>query len=203
MSILSRLRARRFLDAAAAERLLAGRGVPGDAPAGQQVLARALELISGPGSEEELAGEVVAAAVFVRVPPPGQAGPGRGGMRLGVGGTAVYGVLSPDSHKAAPLPLRVPSPGLAVSPSRIPRGAPRVSTKGHRARHSITRPLAQVPRPTGRPATAGGAPARSCPPTSWGPASRHWAADAASWPPPFLCRGSDRNGWDPADSQDW
>ena|ERR1700730_5712186 len=69
MLILSHLRARRCLDAAGAEGLLAGRGVPAQAPAGRQALARLPEIAAGPGSDQELAREAAAAA-FVRVVSP-------------------------------------------------------------------------------------------------------------------------------------
>ncbi|SRR5712692_92774 len=59
--------ARRSMDAASAEGLLAGRPVPAGAPADQQSLARLLASASGPASERELAGEAAAVAAFVQV----------------------------------------------------------------------------------------------------------------------------------------
>jgi hypothetical protein len=56
---------RRCLDAATAEGLLAGRGVPEDSPPGQQALARLLEIAAGPPGDEELSGVAVAVAGFV------------------------------------------------------------------------------------------------------------------------------------------
>jgi hypothetical protein len=138
MSILSRLRARQCLDAAAAERLLAGRGVPGDAPAGQRALARALEVISGPGTEPELADEVAAAAAFVQVTSQGRARrrPGRVlaavACAIAVGGTAAYGALSPGHHKAAPMPFGVPASRHVVPAPRVtptPHGEPQAHPK--------------------------------------------------------------------------
>jgi hypothetical protein len=134
MWILSRLRSRRGLDAASAEGLLAGRGVPPGAPADQQALARLLEVAAEPGSERELAGEVAAAAMFVQV--TSQARPHRTARRalvvaacaVAVGGTAVYaGVVPVPHHKMAPVPFGVPAghhagPGTpaARTPSRPP-----------------------------------------------------------------------------------
>jgi hypothetical protein len=136
MSILSRLRARRFLDAATAERLLAGRGVPGDAPAGQQALARALEIISGPGTEQEMADEVAAAAAFVQVTSQVRSRhlPRRVlvavACAIAVGGTAAYGALSPGNHKAAPLPFGVPASHHVVPAQRV-TGTPQGRARNH------------------------------------------------------------------------
>jgi hypothetical protein len=139
MSIRSRLSARRSLDAVTAERLLAGRGVPGDAPAGQQALARALEIISGPGTEQELAGEVAAAAAFVQVVASQVRSRRLAGRALvavacviAVGGTAAYGALSSGSHKAAPVQFGVPASRHAVPAPRVtgtPEGEPQAHPK--------------------------------------------------------------------------
>jgi hypothetical protein len=116
MSLFSRLRARRCLDAAAAESLLAGRGAPADAPAPQRALARLLEAAAGPGNEQELAGEVAAAAAFVQVTT--QAAPNRGRRRalaaaalaITVAGTTAYAVAVPHTHhRAVPAPFGVPA----------------------------------------------------------------------------------------------
>jgi hypothetical protein len=124
MWILSRLRARSSLDAASAEGLLAGRGVPSGAPADQHALARLLEVAAGPGTERELAGEVAAAAMFVQVSSQGK--PHRTARRalvvaacaVAVGGTAVYASVVPvPHHKMAPVPFGVPAGHHAVSGS--------------------------------------------------------------------------------------
>jgi hypothetical protein len=137
MSIRSRLSARRSLDVVTAERLLAGRGVPGDAPAGQQALARALEIISGPGTGQELAGEVAAAAAFVQVNSQVRSRhlAGRALVAvacvIAVGGTAGYGSLS-GSHKAAPVQFGVPASHHAVLAPRVtrtPEGEPQAHPK--------------------------------------------------------------------------
>lgn len=116
MWFLSRLRARRFLDAASAEALLAGRGVAPGAPADQQALAQVLEIAAGPGSDQELAGEVAAAAMFVQV--ISQVKPHRTARRalvvaacaVAVGGSAVYASVAPvPHHKIAPIPFGVPA----------------------------------------------------------------------------------------------
>ena len=142
MWFLSRLRARRSLDAASAEALLAGRGIPPGAPADQQALAQVLEIAAGPGSAQELAGEVAAAAVFVQVTT--QAKPHRSARRalavaacaVAVGGTAaVYATLAPaPHHKIAPVPFGVPAehhtlPATTAPPR--PPGRPTASP-GHR-----------------------------------------------------------------------
>jgi hypothetical protein len=158
MSILSRLSARRSLDAATAERLLAGRGVPGDAPSGQQALARALEIISGPGTEQELADEVAAAAAFVQV--TSQVRSRHLARRvlaamacvIAVGGIAAYGVLSPGNHKAAPLPFGVPASHHMVPAPRVtdtPQGRARNHPKGqaaYREGHPAISPSARLRR---------------------------------------------------------
>src|SRR5215467_8782429 len=117
MSILSRLRARRSLDAASAEALLAGLGVPAQAPADQQALARVLEAAAAPGREKELAGEVAAAAAFVQA--ISEVKPRRAVRRavaavacvVVVGGTAVYAgvVASPHHNKMVVVPYGVPA----------------------------------------------------------------------------------------------
>ena len=143
MSIRSRLRARRSVDAESAEGLLAGRGVPPEAPAGQHALARLLELAARPGSEQELAGEVAAAAMFVQV--TSQARSRMAARRvlaavacaLAVGGAAVYGsVVSPPPHKTVPIQFgvpalrhAVPAPDVTAVPSRQPE-KPQVHPEG-------------------------------------------------------------------------
>ncbi len=154
MSIRSRRRARRCLDADSAEGLLAGRGAPPGAPAGQQALARLLELAAGPGSEQELAGEVAAAAMFVQV--TSRARSRRAARRvlaavacvLAVGGAAVYGsAVSPPPHTTVPVQFgvpalrhAVPAPDVTAVPSRQP-GAPHVHPDGQAGRQ-VSRPAA-------------------------------------------------------------
>ena len=134
----SRFKPRRSLDAASAEGLLAGRGVPPGAPADQQALARLLEVAAGPGSEQELAGEVAAAAMFVQV--TSEVRSHRTARRalvvaacaVAVGGTAVYASVVPvPHHKMARVPYGVPAghraaPGspAARAPSRPPATSP-------------------------------------------------------------------------------
>jgi len=153
MSFLSRLRARRSLDAASAEGLLARRGVPPGAPAGQHALARLLEIAARPGSEQELAGEVAAAAVFVQV--TAQVRSRKAARRvllaaacvLAVGGTAVYaGVVSPPLRKMAPVPFGVPAsrhtvlaPAVTGVPSRQP-GKLHVHPKDQSGHREFPRP---------------------------------------------------------------
>lgn len=67
MPHVARLGDRQHLDVATAEGLLAGRGVPGDSPPGQQALARMLEIAARPAGDEELAGVAAAVAGFVLV----------------------------------------------------------------------------------------------------------------------------------------
>lgn len=145
MSILSRRRARRSLDPATAERLLAGRGVPGGCPAARQALARALEVASGPGTARELADEVAAVATFVQV--TSQAGSRRLARRamaaaacaIAVGGSVAYGALAPGDHRAAPAQFGVPAPSRAVPPAPAPRAAPgtaRLHPEAPRARQA-------------------------------------------------------------------
>ena len=159
MSILSRLRARRLLDAARAEALLAGLGVPAQAPAGQQALARVLEAAAAPGSEKELAGQVAAAAAFVQV--TSEVKPRRAARRalaavvcaVVVGGTAVYAgvVASPHHNKMVVVPFGVPaahphglhssgpgSPGRAVGQDS--RDGWGLGRSGHRPVHPVTSP---------------------------------------------------------------
>ncbi len=105
MWFLSRLRARRTLDAASAEALL----------------AQLLEIAAGAASPRELAGEVAAAATFVQV--ISQARPRRTARRVlvvaacavAVGGTAVYASVAPaPHHKMTPAPFGVPADHHAV-----------------------------------------------------------------------------------------
>ena len=138
MSLLARLRARRSLDAARAEALLAGRGVPSGAPADHQALARVLEVAARPGTAQELADEVAAAAAFVQV--ASQVRPRRTARRAvvaaacvaAVGGTvAVYATVVPSPHHTVvPLPFGVPAahptaqaPAVRTAPSQRPAGA--------------------------------------------------------------------------------
>jgi hypothetical protein len=144
MSFLSRLRARRYLDAASAEALLAGRGVPAGAPADQRDLARLLEIAAKPGSEQELGGQVAAAAMFVQVTSQGK--PRKIARRVlaaaacatAVAGSVVYASAVPSPHhKMAPVPFGVPAehhtvPGPAVT--RVPSRQP-----GRRQVHPQTR----------------------------------------------------------------
>ena len=163
MSLFSRLRARRSLDSVTAEGLLAGRGVPGNSPPGQHELARLLEIAAGPGSEEELAGDVAAAAAFVQV--TSQVKPRKttrwalvaAACAVAVGGTAVYAsVLPSPHHKMVPVPFGVPAshhaipaPAATRPPLRPPggwRAHPSSQTAGRNARQA-TNP--KVPQPGG------------------------------------------------------
>jgi len=153
MSFVSRLRARRSLDQVTAEGLLAGRGVPGDSPPGQQALARLLEVAAGPGSEEELAGEVAAAAVFVQVTSQVRS---RHLTRralaavacvLAVGGSIAYGA-QPHAHRS-----RVPDqwgiPRHAVTAPPV-TSAPAPQPGSRRAGHQAARPGPSLSPPVHR-----------------------------------------------------
>jgi hypothetical protein len=67
MPDLPRFGTRQLPDATSAEGLLAGRGAAPGAPAGQQDLARLLEIAAGPATSQELAGEAAAVTAFARV----------------------------------------------------------------------------------------------------------------------------------------
>jgi hypothetical protein len=127
--------ARRSVDAVTAEALLAGRGVPADAPAAQQALELLLEVAAGPGSEQELAGEVAAAAAFVQVTSKVRSRSitrrvlAAAACVIAVGGAVAYvGTASaplphrtpPSLHSTAPVPFGVP-----VAPHEVP--APHVT----------------------------------------------------------------------------
>lgn len=137
MWFLSRLRARRTLDAASAEALLAGRGVAPGAPADQQALAQLLEIAAGPASAGELAGEVAAAAMFVQVT-TSQARPHRTARRVlvvaacavAVGGTAVYASVAPaPHHKMTPAPFGVPDHHAVPSPAAHSNPSPPATSR--------------------------------------------------------------------------
>jgi hypothetical protein len=70
MSSFFRRIGRRPLGAAVAEDLLAGRGAATGAPAGQQALARVLEIAAGPPTDRELANEAAYVAAFVLATSP-------------------------------------------------------------------------------------------------------------------------------------
>jgi hypothetical protein len=138
MSLLSRFRARRSLDAARAEALLTGHGIPAGAPADQQALARVLEIAARPGTAQELADEVAAAAAFVQVStyvkPRRSARRAMAAAACAVavgGGVAVFATVVPSPHhKMLPLPFGVPAArptapasALTRSPSRRPGAA--------------------------------------------------------------------------------
>lgn len=159
MSFLARLRARRSLDAARAEALLAGSGVPPGAPADHQALARVLEVAARPGTAQELADEVAAAAAFVLL--ASQVKPRKTARRamaaaacvVAVGGSvAVYATVLPSPHhKVVPLPFGVPAahptaqaPVVRTAPSRRPADAG--ALRGPRpAAGSFTWPGTRVP----------------------------------------------------------
>lgn len=151
MPILSRLRDRRSVEAACARALFAGRGLPPGAPARQQVLARLLEAAAGPATEQELSGEVAAAAAFVQV--TSQPRPRRAARRalsaaacaVAVGGAVGYATVMPSPHhKMVPVQFGVPGAHRAVpAATRAPLRLPR-SPQG--------RPEAQAVHRTARPA---------------------------------------------------
>lgn len=165
MGYFPRFRSRRSLTAATAEGLLAGRGVPGGAPAGQQALARLLEMAAAPGSEQELAGEVAAAAGFVQVTSQAAS---RGVIRrvlaagacvIAVGGAAAYAsVVSHPPHKMAHVPFGVPATPPAAPAPRVTGSPPpqwgrlRINPQGqsgYQMSHAATGPSVQL-RPGGR-----------------------------------------------------
>jgi hypothetical protein len=138
MSILSRLRALRSADAACARALFAGQGLPPRAPARQQALADLLEAAAGPGTAQELAGEVAAAAAFVQV--TSQHKPRRTTRRVLVaaacavaaGGTAVYATVLPSPHhKTVPVPFGVPASHHMVPAPAATRVPPRLPERWH------------------------------------------------------------------------
>ncbi len=162
MSLLSRLRARRSLDAARAEALLAGRGVPSEAPADQHALAQVLEIAGGPGSAQELAGEVAAAAAFVQVitqvkaRKPARRALAAAACAVAVGGTAVYAIVMPSPHhNTAPVPFGVPAahrtvqaPAVTRVPSRQPwkRQTHPKAQSGHPKTHLAMNPAVPLRR---------------------------------------------------------
>jgi len=159
MRYFPRSSARRSLTAATAEQLLAGGGVRGDAPTGQQALARVLEAAARSGSEQELAGEVAAAAAFVQVASRARS---RAVTRrtlaaaacvvTGVCGAVAYtSVMSPMSHPKVRVPYGVPPTPAAVHAPRVPAspapqpGMLRTSPggqSGYRAGHPVISPRA-------------------------------------------------------------
>jgi hypothetical protein len=163
MSIPSRLRALRSPDAACARALFVGQDLPPGAPAGQQALARLLEVAAGPGTAQELAGEVAAAAAFVQV--TSQVRPRKttrwalvaAACAVAVGGTAMYAsVLPSPHHKMVPVPFGVPAshhaipaPAATRPPLRPPGGwhAHPSSPTADRKAHQATNP--KVPQPGG------------------------------------------------------
>jgi len=157
MSFFSRRRAGR-LDATSADELLAGRGVPADAPAGQHALARVLEIAARPGTEQELAGEVAAAAMFVQVVAQARA---RARARRAVAAAAC--ALAVGGAAVAAAAVAAPAPPRTAMPARfgIPGWDPAVRTPAARdvpARHRHQRPgrifssPPTHPRPPGRSA---------------------------------------------------
>ena len=136
--------ARRSIDAASAEALLAGRGVPADAPAAQQALELLLEVAAGPGSEQELAGEVAAAAAFVQVTSKARS---RSVTRrvlaaaacvIAAGGAAAYAGTA-----SAPRPDRTPPSLRSTAP--VPFGVP-VAPHANPAPHVTAGPPPQARR---------------------------------------------------------
>ena len=140
MSILSRLRALRSPDAACARALFAGRGLGPGVPPGPQALAHVLEVAAGPGTPEELAGEVAAAAAFVQV--TSRVKPRRtarlalaaAACAVAVGAAAVYASVVPSPHhKSVPVPFGVPASHHAI-PAPVatrPPGRWHASPRGH------------------------------------------------------------------------
>jgi len=151
MPILSRLRALRSPDVACARALFAGQSLPPGAPARQRALARLLERAAGPGTEQELAGEVAAAAAFVQV--TSQLKPRRTVRRtlvaavcaVAVGGTAVFAsVMSSPHHKMVPVPFGVPTAHHVVPAQQATKGPPRppgwqAHQKGRAARRTAVK----------------------------------------------------------------
>lgn len=146
--IRSRRTARHSLDTALAERLIEGRGAPADAPADQHALARLLEVAASPGSEQELAGEVAAAAMYVQVTED-QARARRVARRsiaavacvLAVGSIVWWGsIASRPPHTAVPARFgvpavhdAVPAPDISAVHPEQPGNNPR-RQNGHSAR---------------------------------------------------------------------
>jgi hypothetical protein len=153
MSLFSRLRARRSLDSVTAEGLLAGRGVPGNSPPGQHALARVLEIAAGPGSEEELAGDVAAAAAFVQVTSQVRSrhltrrALAAAACAMAVGGAIAYGARPPATHRMAPLQSGISHHAVLAPPVT---GTPARPPGPRRAGHQTARPAAHPSPPLHR-----------------------------------------------------
>ena len=183
MSIRSLLRAVRSPDAACARALFSGRGLAPGAPPGQQALARALEAAAGPGTAEELAAEVAAAAAFVQV--TSQRKPRRttrqvlaaAACAVAVGGTAAYAIAVPSTHRTTmPVPFGVPRMHHAAPVTRVPPRLPGRQQNPRAKASAVTRrPVRQPTRMFCFNAAAASKQAgcRPIPFPPRGPASRH------------------------------
>jgi hypothetical protein len=118
-----------------------------------------LEVAAGPGTPEELAGEVAAAAAFVQV--TSQVKPRRtarlalaaAACAVAVGGAAVYASVMPSPHhRSVPLPFGVPASHHAIPATAATRtpGRWHAPPKGH-AGERTARPAAnpEVPQQGG------------------------------------------------------
>ena len=172
------------LDADTAERLVAGRVGPDDAPPGYAGVAGVLQAAAGPAGPEELAGREAALALFrVYGPSPGRRhrprGRPRGQLRGRLAALALAGALAAGGlwmAAAAPPPAGLPSRARApqsggagserpdASPALGPGAVHRPRRRGHGERCTPPRrqaaPAGQAPEAQAGQAQAGAAQAR-------------------------------------------
>ena len=169
------------LDDDTAERLVAGRVGPDDAPPGYAGVAGVLQAAAGPAGPEELAGREAALALFRAYgPSPGRRrrprgrarGRARGRPRGRLAALALAGVLA-----AGGLWMAAAAPPPAGLPSRA--GAPQSGGAGSGAPGSVTQA-----RPTTSPVTAEGAnPLAPARPPARAPSTGHGDGATASGAP--------------------
>jgi hypothetical protein len=187
MRHVPRLSDRHALDAATAEGLLAGRGVPGDSPTGQQVLACMLEVAARPPGDGELSRLADAVAGFSGARQEAR----RRSRRLArltlasavsavaiIGGGALAGALPARFQEVAHVTFGAPAPHHDVSGS----------WRGSQRRHLTGGPGFQqqsVPRAgLGPGQTAGPEPARAPGPGRHAPARPEHPATTTKHPAP-------------------
>jgi hypothetical protein len=165
------------LDADTAERLVAGRVGPDDAPPGYAGVARVLQAAAGPAGPEELAGREAALALFRAYgPSPGRRhrprGRPRGLLRGRLAALALAGALA-----AGGLWMAAAAPPPAGLPSRA--GAPQSGGAGSGAPGLVTQA-----RPTTPTVTSAGANARTpAQPSARAPSTGHGDVATASGAP--------------------
>jgi len=138
------------LDDDTAERLVAGRVGPDDAPPGYAGVAGVLQAAAGPAGPEELAGREAALALFrAHGPSRGRRHRPRGRARGRLAALALAGVLA-----AGGLWMAAAAPPPAGLPSRA--GAPQSGGAGSGAPGLVTRARAMIPTVTSAGADARG-----------------------------------------------